>query len=69
MEEVLLLPGEERTELVEAILERSTPTDGFIRQQMSVVSDRMEDVRADRSRLIPAEDAHREMRKALSELA
>ena len=69
VEEALLLPGDERTELVEAILERSAPSEEFIRQQMAVVSGRMEDVRAGRSQLIPAEQAHREVRKALGGLA
>ncbi len=69
VEEALLLPGYERTELVEAILERSAPSEEFIQQQMAVVSSRMEDVRAGRSRLISAEEAHHEVRKSLGKLA
>ena len=67
VEEALLLHGDERTELVEAILERSAPSEEFIRQQIAVVSGRMNDVHEGRSRLIPAEEAHRDVRKALDE--
>lgn len=69
VQEALLLPGDERTELVEAILEGSAPSDDFIQTQMKVIAERMEDVRAGRSHLIPAEEAHKAVRKALADLA
>jgi hypothetical protein len=52
------LPADSRTELVEAILERSTPTDDFIAGQMEVVSRRMERVRQGITQLVPAAEAH-----------
>ncbi|TDU81607.1 hypothetical protein EI77_00917 [Prosthecobacter fusiformis] len=57
-EEVLLLPSEARTELVEAILERSTPSEDFLKQQLEVVAGRMENVRTGASKLIPAPESH-----------
>lgn len=68
VQEALLLPGDERTELVEAILGRSAPTDDFIRTHLSVIAERMEDVRAGRSHSFPAVYAHNYVRTALSEL-
>lgn len=58
LQQAMLLPWEDRTELVEAILEQSQPTDEFIQTQMEIVSRRMEQVRVGQSRLIPAEEAH-----------
>ena len=52
------LPSDSRTELVEAILERSEPTKDFIAGQMEVVSHRMERVRQGITQLVPAAEAH-----------
>ncbi|MEN3943672.1 addiction module protein [Prosthecobacter sp. SYSU 5D2] len=57
-EEVLLLPSDSRTELVEAILERSAPSDELLKQQLEVVARRMENVRTGVSELTPATEAH-----------
>lgn len=54
----MLLPSDSRTELVEAILEQSAPSDDFISGQMKVITERMEKVRAGASPLIPADEAH-----------
>lgn len=54
----MLLPWEARSDLVEAILEQSQPTDEFIQTQMGIVGRRMERVRVGQSRLIPAEETH-----------
>jgi hypothetical protein len=52
------LPSDSRTELVEAILERSEPTEDFIAEQMEVVCRRMERVRQGITQLVPAAEAH-----------
>lgn len=66
VEAALLLPSESRTELVEAILERSDSAPGFIAAQMETVRRRMDNVRTGKSALIPAEEAHRRVREALA---
>ena len=66
VDQALLLPIESRTELVEAILERTAPSKQFIDGNMSNVRRRMEDVREGRSQLIPAEESHRRVREALA---
>ncbi|MBX3739823.1 MAG: hypothetical protein KF712_02440 [Akkermansiaceae bacterium] len=65
VQEALLLPSESRTELVEAILERTPPSAEFMRDQTSVVLGRMENVREGRSALIPDAEVHRQIREAL----
>ena len=59
VEKALLLPSEDRTELVEAILEGTPPSDSYLSDQMELIAERMENVRTGKSILIPAEDAHR----------
>ncbi len=67
VQEALLLPSESRTELVEAILESNSPSPEFIEEQMTVVLQRIENVRAGRSVLVPDAEAHRRVRESLSE--
>ena len=69
VDQALLLSSESRTELVEAILERSTPSKEFIEDHMSNVLRRMEDVREGRSQLVSAEEAHRSVRESLARIA
>ncbi len=59
VEKALLLPSEDRTELIEAILEGTPPSNSFLTDQMELVAERMENVRNGKSTLISAEDAHR----------
>lgn len=59
------LPSDSRTELVEAILEQSAPTENFIAEQMTLVGQRMERVRQGSSQLIPAAEAHEAVLAAL----
>ena len=65
LNEALLLPPDSRTELVESILEQSSPSEEFISRQMQVVSRRMENVRNGSSKLIPADEAHNLVQTAL----
>jgi len=65
LEEIMLLPNDDRADLVEAILERSRPTDDFLQQQAEVVARRMANVKAGVSPLIPAEEAHRQVLASL----
>jgi hypothetical protein len=58
VEKALLLPFEDRTELIEAILEGTPPSETFLSAQMELVTDRMENVRTGKSTLIAAEKAH-----------
>ena len=58
VEEALLLPSESRTELIEAILERSRPSEEFLTEQLDVITGRMENVRNGSSRLVAAAEAH-----------
>jgi hypothetical protein len=55
---VMKLSDESRTDLVEAILERSTPSDAFISEQMELVKERMEQVRQGMSQPVSADEAH-----------
>lgn len=59
------LPSDSRTDLVEAILEQSAPTEDFIAEQMTLVGQRMERVRQGSSRLIRAAEAHEAVLAAL----
>lgn len=54
----MLLPSDFRTELVEAILEQSSPSADFVAQQLETVSRRRQQVKEGASRLIPADEAH-----------
>lgn len=65
LQEVMLLPLESQTELVEAILERSEPSEDFLRYQVGIVARRMQSVRDGTSSLIPAEEAHARVLEAL----
>jgi hypothetical protein len=65
LEEALLLPSESRTELVEAILERSEPSRDFIDHQLGIVRRRMQAVQEGTSSLIAAEDAHERVLESL----
>jgi hypothetical protein len=58
LEEALRLSDDSRTELVEAILERSSLSQDFLGEQLSLVRQRMLNVRNGVSELIPAEEAH-----------
>ena len=55
---VMSLPSDSRMELVEAILERSSPTESFVSSQMEVVRGRMERIRLGMAQPIPASSAH-----------
>lgn len=59
VEEALLLSSDSRTELGEAILERSKPSNEFVAEQLEVIAGRMENVRNGSSQLVPSADAHR----------
>ena len=63
------LPSDSRTELVEAILERSEPNEDFIAGQMEVVSRRMERVRQGITQLVPAAEAHEAVLAGLQDRA
>ena len=65
VEKALLLPSEARSELVEAILERTPPSDGFLSEQMEIVTERMANVRNGKSALIPASEAHQSVLDSL----
>ncbi|MFT4175509.1 MAG: addiction module protein [Luteolibacter sp.] len=65
MKEALLLPGEVRTELVEALLEKSAPSSEWLADQIEIVTRRMENVQNGQSSLIGEGDAHRLVREAL----
>jgi|GEM_PF-1612029 len=65
LEEALLLASDSRTELVEAILERSSPSEEFLEGQMEVVVRRMKNVADGVSNLIPAAEAHEKVLASL----
>lgn len=65
LEQALLLPDDSRTELVEAILERSKPSEAFMTAQLKTVAIRMEKVRNGDSSLILADDAHQNVLTSL----
>lgn len=67
MEQVMNLPSESRTELVEAILSEAKPSEEFLFEQMKVVRLRMNNVHDGRSELVPAEEAHRRVRAVLEQ--
>lgn len=66
VKQAMSLPSEDRTELIEAILAESRPAPEFLDEQMKVVRERMDNVREGRSHLVPADEAHRQVREALS---
>ncbi|MBG7607860.1 MAG: addiction module protein [Verrucomicrobia bacterium] len=68
VEAALRLAPEERDELVESILEQSEPDQEWTDSWVAECERRMEDVRSGKSKLIPAEEAHRRIRQALSEI-
>jgi hypothetical protein len=65
LKEVLLLPADSQTELVEAILEHAEPSRDFVDEQMTHVTQRMENVRQGLSELVPAAEAHERVLAAL----
>jgi len=65
VKDALALPAESRTELVEAILESTVPSKRFVDVQISIVKQRMENVRNGVSEIIDADEAHRQVRTAL----
>ncbi len=67
VEQAMSLTSESRTELVEAILAEAKPSDAFLSDQMKIVRQRMNNVRDGRSELVPAEEAHRRVREALTQ--
>jgi putative addiction module component (TIGR02574 family) len=66
LKQAMDLPEEERAELVDALLESLPLPERYLGEQLAVVSRRMENVKEGRSRLIPAEEPHRSVRKALA---
>ena len=58
VEKALLLPAEARSELVEALLERSMPSQALLSEQILEVEQRMARVRGGESGLIDEETAH-----------
>jgi len=67
LEEAMQLPSESRIDLVEQILARTPPTPEMIREQMSVVQERIVAVRDGKSKLTSANEAHAWVREALRE--
>ncbi|SKA77468.1 hypothetical protein SAMN02745166_00382 [Prosthecobacter debontii] len=65
LDQALLLSEEARTELVEAILERSSPSEDFIQAQVHVVAERMKNVREGKSALIVETEAHQQVLASL----
>ena len=68
VEEALRLAPEEREELVETLLSHSEPDAEWANAWIDECERRMEDVRSGKSKLIPAEEAHRMVRQSLSEI-
>jgi hypothetical protein len=58
LEEALRLPPESRTELIEALLERTEPSREFLDHQLGIVSARMKRVLQGSSTVIDAGEAH-----------
>ena len=58
LSEVMLLPADSRTDLVEAILEQASPSAEFLASQMQIVTRRMDSVRRGTSHVVPVEEAH-----------
>ena len=58
LEQVLRLPQESQTELIEALLDRAEPSREFLDHQLGIVTRRMQNVRGGSSTVVPAEDAH-----------
>ncbi len=65
LSEALLLPADSRTELVETILEQSAPSEECMAEQLAIVAGRMENVRNGTALLLPAEEAHHQVLRAL----
>ncbi len=68
LERALQLPQEAREELADAILEHSEPDEEYMAELLKVVEQRMENVRTGKSKLIPAEEAHRSVREMLESI-
>ena len=68
VEEALRLAPEEREELIGTLLSHSEPDQEWTDAWVAECERRMEDVRSGKSKLIPAEEAHRRIRQALSEI-
>lgn len=67
VEKALQLPSEARSELVEALLERSQPSKALIMEQVRVVEERMAKVKNGESILIGEEEAHRLVLESLGQ--
>lgn len=68
VEKALLLPSEARSELVEALLERSEPSDVLLMEQLRLVEERMAKVENGESLLIAEDEGHRLVLKSLSQV-
>ena len=68
VEKALLLPSEARSELVEALLERSEPSDMLLMEQLRLVEERMAKVENGESLLIAQDEGHRLVLKSLSQV-
>ncbi len=68
VEKALLLPSEARSELVEALLERSEPSDMLLMEQLRLVEERMAKVENGESLLIAEDEGHRLVLKSLSQV-
>jgi len=58
LKEALLLPAAFQTELIEALIAHSEPSQDFLDHQLGILTRRMQSVRDGTSTLISAEDAH-----------
>lgn len=58
VEEVLRLPSDSRTELIEAVLERAEPSPDYLAETLSRIASRLADDEAGRTFPIDAEAAH-----------
>jgi hypothetical protein len=65
VEKALLLPSEARSELVEAILERSACSGEIIEEHMLLVEERMKNVASGKTKLVPEEEAHQSVLDSL----
>jgi exonuclease VII small subunit len=67
-EKAMQLPQEAREELAEAILDQSEPNEAYMAELLKVVEQRMENVRTGKSKLTPADEAHRSVREMLESM-
>ncbi|MFT5466744.1 MAG: hypothetical protein ACI8UO_001844 [Verrucomicrobiales bacterium] len=65
LEEALNLPVETRQELAARLLESSSPPEENLHRTLKTVRSRMEKVASGESKLIPAVEAHRQVRASL----